>query len=347
MHIIAVKREVLDAHPWVGRNLYNAFLESKKRSLERLLDPAVSRYPLPWLPTYGRKMRDMFGGDPFPFGIEENRPTLETFLRYTYEQGIAHRHAKPEEIFQKGIMASVVVWGFPLPRLRAASGGGGADVVHVGQPFARSALMPHAGDGGEHERDHDVGVGERDAEESRRQVAAHDAWSCPSGRAGPPAPPKLVMSPVQSVRARPEFPLDARVVDRDPGSDQHHDRQQPEPADHHGTRRVARDDERDDQRQRNADVVDLALQEAEPTGLDAEHVLEEIGAQNRGDAACRHDERGGDGGMRTTHADRRRGHGSTLAAPPPHSVCGAAVDPGRIHEDARPGPRGGPTGPDR
>jgi 4,5-dihydroxyphthalate decarboxylase len=109
MHIIAVKREVLDAHPWVGRNLYNAFLESKKRSLERLLDPAVSRYPLPWLPTYGRKMRDMLGGDPFPFGIEQNRPTLETFLRYTYEQGIAHRHAKPEEIFQKGIMASVVV----------------------------------------------------------------------------------------------------------------------------------------------------------------------------------------------------------------------------------------------
>src|SRR5215472_14792798 len=109
MHIIAVKREVLDAHPWVGRNLYNAFLESKKRSLERLLDPAVSRYPLPWLPTYGRKMRDLFGGDPFPFGIEQNRPTLETFLRYTYEQGIAHRHAKPEEIFQKGIMASVVV----------------------------------------------------------------------------------------------------------------------------------------------------------------------------------------------------------------------------------------------
>ncbi|HLH91335.1 MAG TPA: ABC transporter substrate-binding protein [Xanthobacteraceae bacterium] len=109
MHIIAVKRSVLDAHPWAGRNLYNAFLESKRRSLERLLDPAVSRYPLPWLPTYGRKMRDLFDGDPFPYGIEENRPTLEVFLRYTHEQGIAHRRATPEEIFQKGIMAPVVV----------------------------------------------------------------------------------------------------------------------------------------------------------------------------------------------------------------------------------------------
>lgn len=109
MHIIAIQRRVLDAHPWVARNLLNAFVESKRRSLERLLDPAVSRYPLPWLPTYARQMRDLMGGDPFPYGIEENRPTLEQFLRYTWEQGIAHRHVAPEAIFPKGIMTSVRV----------------------------------------------------------------------------------------------------------------------------------------------------------------------------------------------------------------------------------------------
>jgi len=109
MHVIAMKRAILDEHPWVARNLYAAFNESKRRSLERLLDPAVSRYPLPWLPTYARKMRDLFGGDPFPFGIDANRPTLELFLKYTYEQGIAHRLAKPEEIFPHGIMTSVRV----------------------------------------------------------------------------------------------------------------------------------------------------------------------------------------------------------------------------------------------
>jgi 4,5-dihydroxyphthalate decarboxylase len=109
MHIIAVQKKVLDANPWVARNLLNAFQESKRRSLERLLDPAVSRYPLAWLPTYARKMRDMFDGDPFPYGIEENRPTWEQMLLYTHQQGIAHRHAKPEDIFPKGVMTSVVV----------------------------------------------------------------------------------------------------------------------------------------------------------------------------------------------------------------------------------------------
>ena len=77
MHIIAMRRQVLEENPWVGRNLYNAFVESKRRSIERLFDPAVSRYPLPWLATYARKMRERFGNDTFPYGIEENRPTWE------------------------------------------------------------------------------------------------------------------------------------------------------------------------------------------------------------------------------------------------------------------------------
>jgi 4,5-dihydroxyphthalate decarboxylase len=109
MHIIAMRRSIVDEHPWVARNLYNAFIESKRRSIERILDPAVSRYPVPWLTTYARKMRDTFGGDLFPYGIEENRPTWEQMALYTHQQGIAHRHMTPEEFFPAGIMTKVVI----------------------------------------------------------------------------------------------------------------------------------------------------------------------------------------------------------------------------------------------
>jgi 4,5-dihydroxyphthalate decarboxylase len=109
MHVIALRKSILESQSWVARNLFNAFEESKRRSLERILDPAVSRYPIPWLTNYAVRMQQIFGADPFPYGIEANRPTLDLFLRYAHEQGIAHRLAKPEEIFPAGIMASVKV----------------------------------------------------------------------------------------------------------------------------------------------------------------------------------------------------------------------------------------------
>jgi 4,5-dihydroxyphthalate decarboxylase len=127
MHLLAMKRGVLDEHPWVARNLLN---ESKDASVERLLDPAVSRYPLPWVPPFAQELVERFDGDPFPFGVEPNRPTFERFLRYTAEQGIAKRHVRPEEIFPSGIDTAIRVWSGRCPRRsvgarsrdRAASG---------------------------------------------------------------------------------------------------------------------------------------------------------------------------------------------------------------------------------
>ena len=69
----------------------------------------MSRYPVPWLTTYARKMRDMFGGDLFPYGIEENRPTWEQMVLYPSSRASPTAMLKPEEIFPKGIMTSVVV----------------------------------------------------------------------------------------------------------------------------------------------------------------------------------------------------------------------------------------------
>jgi 4,5-dihydroxyphthalate decarboxylase len=109
MHIIALKRSILKENPWVARNLFNAFEESKERSLARLNDMSVSRYPVPWLADHVARLRERLGRDLYPYGIEENRPTLETFLKYAYEQGIARRLAKPEDLFPAGIMVSVKV----------------------------------------------------------------------------------------------------------------------------------------------------------------------------------------------------------------------------------------------
>ena len=55
MHVIALRKALLADNSSIARNLFNAFEESKRRALERLLDPAVSRYPVPWLTNYVRR----------------------------------------------------------------------------------------------------------------------------------------------------------------------------------------------------------------------------------------------------------------------------------------------------
>lgn len=109
MHVIAMRKDILAEHPWLARNLCLAFEESKNRSLERMREAGVSRYPVPWLSHYMEEITQAFGEDIFPFGIEANRPTLKAFLQYCHEQGIAKRLVEPEDIFPPGIEPSVAV----------------------------------------------------------------------------------------------------------------------------------------------------------------------------------------------------------------------------------------------
>src|SRR5262249_44696986 len=48
MHVIAMRRAVFERYPWVAVNLFKAFDEAKRRSLERVNDPTASRIPVPW-----------------------------------------------------------------------------------------------------------------------------------------------------------------------------------------------------------------------------------------------------------------------------------------------------------
>jgi 4,5-dihydroxyphthalate decarboxylase len=107
MHLVAMRKAILRDNPWIARNLYNAFEQSRRQSLARLRRPGYIA-----LPGHGEAAdaaARTFGGDYFPYGIEQNRAALELFLRYAYEQGIARRLVTPEEIFPPGIDVKVAV----------------------------------------------------------------------------------------------------------------------------------------------------------------------------------------------------------------------------------------------
>jgi 4,5-dihydroxyphthalate decarboxylase len=99
MHVVVLRRDVMDVHPWVAMNLYRGFVEARDRSIARALDLNASRFPVPWLPAYARRMAALFDGDPFPYGIEPNRRTLAEFLGYAAEQGVVRRPVTVDELF--------------------------------------------------------------------------------------------------------------------------------------------------------------------------------------------------------------------------------------------------------
>jgi len=109
MHIIAIRADVLEAAPWVAANLYTAFCEAKRRSVERLSKITTSRLPMAWVPSLVDEMRLLLGPDPFPYGVEDNRPTLDAFTRWAYEQGVASRPVDAAELFAPQVLDLVKV----------------------------------------------------------------------------------------------------------------------------------------------------------------------------------------------------------------------------------------------
>ena len=99
MHVIVLRRAVYERDRWIAMNLLKAFEAAKRRSMARLVEIGLSHVPMPWLPEHARRWRELAGEDFWPYGIEPNRPTLEAFAHYAFEQGVTPRRLLIEELF--------------------------------------------------------------------------------------------------------------------------------------------------------------------------------------------------------------------------------------------------------
>jgi 4,5-dihydroxyphthalate decarboxylase len=99
MHVVVINRKIYEEHPWVARSLYRALEESKRVAGDRMRFLSVLRYMLPWLPSDLQEIEEVFGGDPWPYGLEPNRKTLEALVKYLAGQGMIERVIPLEELF--------------------------------------------------------------------------------------------------------------------------------------------------------------------------------------------------------------------------------------------------------
>ena len=110
MHTIVIRDDVLNENPWVAQTVYKGLNLARERCVSRLSDATASAIPMPWIFSVLRDSRNLFGNhDIWAYGIEENRATLETFIRYCFEQGITDSLISPEDLFFENTFESFKV----------------------------------------------------------------------------------------------------------------------------------------------------------------------------------------------------------------------------------------------
>jgi 4,5-dihydroxyphthalate decarboxylase len=105
MHTVLVRQAIVEAHPWVARNLLTAFQQSKDRAFEAMRDPR--RVSLAWFREAFEEQRRILGDDPWAYAFEPNRHALETMIRYAHEQGMIARRFPPEDLFERSTLETL------------------------------------------------------------------------------------------------------------------------------------------------------------------------------------------------------------------------------------------------
>src|SRR5262245_28608207 len=103
MHLIAIRREVFEQHPWIAMNLFKMFEEAKRRCLNLITDFTCARLPLPWAAAATGEVVAHCEPGPYPYGVEESRATIDAFCRYAHDQGVTQRHMTAEELFPREV----------------------------------------------------------------------------------------------------------------------------------------------------------------------------------------------------------------------------------------------------
>lgn len=102
MHTVAMRRELVEANPGLATSLYRGFLAAKDvaadlyRDRRRLFQVTPM---VPWMHDLVEENRTIFPDDWFPYGVETNRHALETFVRYSGEQGLTRAPSTVDELF--------------------------------------------------------------------------------------------------------------------------------------------------------------------------------------------------------------------------------------------------------
>ena len=106
MHAVAIRKDLIAQHAWLPKAVFDAYSESKALAYSDMRQRWFLR-TLPWFAQELDATEDLMGKNFFPYGVDANRHALDALFRYSYEQGLASRQLKIEEIFEPSTLELV------------------------------------------------------------------------------------------------------------------------------------------------------------------------------------------------------------------------------------------------
>jgi len=99
MHAVAIRKGLIEQYPWLPAAVFNAYSKSKQLSYKEMRQKWFLR-TLPWFAQELAATQELMGENFFPYGVAANNQSLETLFRYSFEQGLAIRQLKIEDVFE-------------------------------------------------------------------------------------------------------------------------------------------------------------------------------------------------------------------------------------------------------
>jgi 4,5-dihydroxyphthalate decarboxylase len=99
MHLIGIRKSLVEQHPWLPVSVYKAFCEAKALAMTDLTDVNALMVTLPWLEAETKETIATMGADFWKYGAHENMREIEALTQYAYEQGLVDRKVEVDELF--------------------------------------------------------------------------------------------------------------------------------------------------------------------------------------------------------------------------------------------------------
>jgi 4,5-dihydroxyphthalate decarboxylase len=99
MHLIGIRKSLVERHPWLATSVYKAFCEAKAIAMVNLRDVNALLVSLPFLEAETRETAAAMGEDFWTYGVQPNWREIAALTQYAHEQGLLEREVKIEELF--------------------------------------------------------------------------------------------------------------------------------------------------------------------------------------------------------------------------------------------------------